>query len=56
MVVFCEHGHEPLGSIKGRKSPDQLSELSFSQELCSIELVAVGQMTLIFIILLLHHA
>jgi hypothetical protein len=37
----CEHGNEPLGSIKCREFLDQLSVLLASEEgLCSMELVS----------------
>jgi hypothetical protein len=37
----CEHGDEPLGSIKCREFLDLLSVLLASQGLCSMELVNI---------------
>jgi hypothetical protein len=36
----CEHGNEPLGSIKCREFLDWLSVLLASQGLCCMELVS----------------
>jgi hypothetical protein len=41
VAVSCEHGNEPLGSIKCREFLDLLSVLLASQEgLCSMQLVS----------------